>query len=1535
MSDRNHIFSKELGSNMKYYIYQTLILSIFLIYPALLQADNHKWLINEIYSNSDGTIQFVELIDDGDDQGHLLAQTNLSTSISSYNFPNNLPTGISTANKAVLIATAGFAELAALQNGPQPDYIIPDNFLRIFGSTLVFSGSGDEVTYSTLPTDGINSINRNGSQSVNSPRNFANVSGTISPPTSGPDCNGNGIPDNSDIASGNSTDCNADEIPDECQLAGNDCNQNNLPDECEGDSDNDGVLDPCDGCPLDPTGSIDSDGDLVCDHADLCPGGDDRIDSDQDGIPDACDNCPLDPHNLANQSSPCWDGTNDECWGATVIGLGNSPVDNTAATSSFINVYPVDPAMCLSSELDTVGKDIWFSYTPPSHGFAIFSTCSLTTFDTDLVLYTGNCDNLTQVACNGDSASNCDNFTAEIQFPVAGLTRYLIRLGGWQGEQGTGHLNITFTSSNGGCAVTGDVDNDGVCDPDDACPGFSDALDADGDGIPDGCDSCPLDFENDIDGDGLCSDQDPCPLDSANDADQDGLCANEDPCPSFPLNDGPDFDGDLICDEADPDDDNDGVIDAEDLAPRNSNSCRDIDLDGCDDCANGFDDPLNDGVDSDGDGLCNLADDDDDNDGVADTADSSPLDPFQCGDVDMDGCEDCFSGISDTANDGADTDGDGLCDSGDPDLDGDGIENACDLDQTVGQDCNSDLILDDCQLSENDCDGNLVPDDCQVDSDGDTSPDTCDLDDDGDGVEDSADSAPLDPLLCRDSDGDGCDDCSSGIDDSSADGTDSDGDGLCDFGDADDDNDGVIDGEDAAPLDGSLCRDTDGDGCDDCSSGLDNPASDGLDTDADGICDLGDPDDDNDGVNDDVDIASTDPFVCGDSDSDGCDDCSSGTFNPQTDGIDTDGDGICDAADPDLDGDGILNECDLDQTAGLDCNGDLLDDSCQLAGNDCNLDGIPDECTLASDDCNSDQILDSCQLDTDSDGTIDSCDADDDGDGLEDALDSAPLDPFQCQDIDMDGCDDCSSGSLNAADDGADFDGDGLCDLGDTDDDDDGVADTSDSDSNNPFVCRDLDGDNCDDCSSGTDAPSADGSDFDNDGLCDLGDSDDDNDGVMDVLDEAPLNPAICRDTDADGCDDCSSGFDNPAADGVDSDGDGLCDSGDSDIDGDGIDNDCDTDLTGGNDCQFDNIDDSCQLAANDCNGDSIPDDCQLDTDSDGTIDSCDLDDDGDGVSDTEDSSSLDPFLCRDADADGCDDCVSGFDNPASDGADLDGDGLCDLGDPDDDGDGVSDGEDEAPNDNTLCRDVDADGCDDCSSGFDNPANDGLDSDGDGICDLNDGDIDGDGVLNSCDPDHSPGSDCNSNGAIDECDINTGVSQDCDLDGIPDSCQIAASAAADCDSDGQLDSCEIFDGLDDDCDGDGILDSCALSQGSPDCDLNGIPDSCDIANGALDTNFNQIPDTCEGTFFIRGDSNSDGQVDVTDGIVIIYSVFGMMAPPCGMAMDVNGDNMLNLADPMFLLQGIFTGEVQIPFPYPNCGPDLNSLLPCSITTNCP
>ena len=111
------------------------------------------------------------------------------------------------------------------------------------------------------------------------------------------DCNGNGILDEQDIAAGTSGDCNDNGLPDECE----DCNSNGVADDCEVDTDRDGLIDDCDGCPGDATKTaagvcgcglpdIDSDGDDVLDCNDQCPGRDDRIDENGNGQPDCVEN---------------------------------------------------------------------------------------------------------------------------------------------------------------------------------------------------------------------------------------------------------------------------------------------------------------------------------------------------------------------------------------------------------------------------------------------------------------------------------------------------------------------------------------------------------------------------------------------------------------------------------------------------------------------------------------------------------------------------------------------------------------------------------------------------------------------------------------------------------------------------------------------------------------------------------------------------------------------------------------------------------------------------------------------------------------------------------------------------------------------------------------------------------------------------------------------------------------------------------------------------------------------------------------------
>jgi hypothetical protein len=149
--------------------------------PAL--AGSHLWRFNEVFSNADGTIQFIELEEccGAANETALSGKWVRSDSTGNqYNFPANLPAG-TTANKHILLATAGFA---ALPGAPAPDHIIPDGFFDINGDTLRYwnyaaavwtFGAGD------LPTDGINSLANDLSTGCNSPTNFAAPANTEGP----------------------------------------------------------------------------------------------------------------------------------------------------------------------------------------------------------------------------------------------------------------------------------------------------------------------------------------------------------------------------------------------------------------------------------------------------------------------------------------------------------------------------------------------------------------------------------------------------------------------------------------------------------------------------------------------------------------------------------------------------------------------------------------------------------------------------------------------------------------------------------------------------------------------------------------------------------------------------------------------------------------------------------------------------------------------------------------------------------------------------------------------------------------------------------------------------------------------------------------------------------------------------------------------------------------------------------------------------------------------------------------------------------
>jgi hypothetical protein len=146
----------------------------------LAGASFHLFQINQIYSNADGTVQFVVLREgfgaNGENflMGHQLTVTHLGA-MKTYTFDHNLPSS-STANRSALIGTVGFNALGIVA----PDYVVPNGFLPTDGGTVDYAGV-NQVTYTSLPTDGINAITASGAVVQNVATNFAGQSGSVPP----------------------------------------------------------------------------------------------------------------------------------------------------------------------------------------------------------------------------------------------------------------------------------------------------------------------------------------------------------------------------------------------------------------------------------------------------------------------------------------------------------------------------------------------------------------------------------------------------------------------------------------------------------------------------------------------------------------------------------------------------------------------------------------------------------------------------------------------------------------------------------------------------------------------------------------------------------------------------------------------------------------------------------------------------------------------------------------------------------------------------------------------------------------------------------------------------------------------------------------------------------------------------------------------------------------------------------------------------------------------------------------------------------
>ncbi|MBC7834669.1 MAG: hypothetical protein H7Y88_06150, partial [Phycisphaerales bacterium] len=119
---------------------------------------------------------------------------------------------------------------------------------------------------------------------------------------------------------------------------------------------------------------------------------------------------------------------NNECADAAPIGYGTHEFTNVGSTTD-------GPAAC-----GEIANDVWFAFTACGNGTITVQTCNNGTgYDSVLAAYTGACGNLTQRACNDDFCG----LQSRITFNGVQGTQYLIRVGGYAGELGSGNIAVS------------------------------------------------------------------------------------------------------------------------------------------------------------------------------------------------------------------------------------------------------------------------------------------------------------------------------------------------------------------------------------------------------------------------------------------------------------------------------------------------------------------------------------------------------------------------------------------------------------------------------------------------------------------------------------------------------------------------------------------------------------------------------------------------------------------------------------------------------------------------------------------------------------------------------------------------------------------------------------------------------------------------------------------------------------------------------------------------------------------------------------
>jgi len=161
----------------RHWIVWALLAGLAVAAPA--GAGIHTWDVSEVFSNADGSVQFIELEETAGGAGETgVGNGSISSNSESHSWSNGA-VAAPTSDRFYLIATAAFA---ALPGAPTPDVILPAGVVPFFsaaGDTVAFGGF-DSCAVPAIPTDGTTAYDcLAAGTALNSPTNYAGDVGSV------------------------------------------------------------------------------------------------------------------------------------------------------------------------------------------------------------------------------------------------------------------------------------------------------------------------------------------------------------------------------------------------------------------------------------------------------------------------------------------------------------------------------------------------------------------------------------------------------------------------------------------------------------------------------------------------------------------------------------------------------------------------------------------------------------------------------------------------------------------------------------------------------------------------------------------------------------------------------------------------------------------------------------------------------------------------------------------------------------------------------------------------------------------------------------------------------------------------------------------------------------------------------------------------------------------------------------------------------------------------------------------------------------